>query len=1078
MVRAGNRRSLPVHRSKLRVQLFTIAAAALASGVATASPDGSNSSVRSLHMRAGSSHSTPARLRLAAMKKQPTPTPAPTDPAPEPAPPPEGAEPPPPPPEGPPTGDANTAEPAPGNTDEELAKMAAEAEKAAENGEGTVGSEVIEVTGSLVDRKTLDTPAPVTVLDREILKATGQTNVGSILQTLPAASNGVTVAFNNGGDGSTRVNLRGLGTARTLVLLNGRRVVPSGLGADSSVDLNIIPLAMVERVEVLKDGASAIYGSDAIGGVVNVITRNDFNGTEATLYTGGTSHGDGFNYDASVVTGASYSKGNVVFSAGYSQQNPILAGDRDFSYAQRSYDFSDSETHGQVSGNGSFSTPGGFLVWDDGVDDADVGGGNATWAALKTSCPSGACGRDAGSSVYRDFNAAGNSDELDPMTHKPLGDLYNFQPDNYLTIPLRRYNIFSEGNYKLSDHVSAEFEALYVNRKSDQALAPEVLTFDQYDFGVDRDSIYNPFSRDVLFYRRRLTEGGRRQDKQNVDTFRIVTGFTGDIPEDAPALKNWKWEISFNYGRTQSTNVHTGSLVLSHLKNATGPSFVDAGGVAHCGTPTAPGPSDCVPADVLGAGSPVTGQPGSISAAALHYLTYTGVQFGFNDQKTVLAQTHGQIAKTPWDGDVALAFGADYRKEAGGFQPDALVAIGDSTTNAAEPTGGDYNVGEAFGEISIVPVTNRKAAKYLEIDGAFRAYDYSNFGSGATWKASALYKVPQGISVRGTYSTAFRAPSVLDLYLGNSDNFNNVKDPCDTTKAPVTDPTVRQNCFGSKASGGDGFPENFKDPNSQLRSKVGGNPDLQPETAKVLTAGVVIEPEKVKGLAATVDYYRVNISNAIQALGEDVILNQCYGQVVRQNCNLIQRDPNNGAIELITNTNTNVGGNDASGIDYAISYDHDFGGPGRFRFNLEGSYLLTYDLVTATGKVFGIGVYDLGAFPKVKTNFSTIWGKGHLGAGFNVRTVAGFKECNNNDCSRKKDGSLGGVRGVDNNVTGDIFANFNTKDALGTTTIGVGMNNVADTPPPFIYNGFYANSDASTYDFIGRYMYVRLSQTF
>src|SRR5262249_39299668 len=163
--------------------------------------------------------------------------------------------------------------PAGGNTDEELAKMAAEAEKAAESGgEGTVGTEVIEVTGSLVDRKTLDTPAPVTVIDREILQATGQMNVGSILQTLPAQANGVNVNFNNGGDGSTRVNLRGLGSARTLVLLNGRRMVPVGTGADASVDLNVIPLAMIERVEILKDGASAIYGSDAIGGVVNVIT--------------------------------------------------------------------------------------------------------------------------------------------------------------------------------------------------------------------------------------------------------------------------------------------------------------------------------------------------------------------------------------------------------------------------------------------------------------------------------------------------------------------------------------------------------------------------------------------------------------------------------------------------------------------------------------------------------------------------------------------------------------------------------------------------------------------------------------
>ncbi|HTJ41431.1 MAG TPA: TonB-dependent receptor [Kofleriaceae bacterium] len=1017
------------------------------------------------------------------MKKQPdqptpAPTPTPDQPTPPdnggtPTPPPEGGTPPTPPPdEGtppPPPPPDNGAAPA-GNTDDELAKMAAEAEKAAENGEGTVGSEVIEVTGSLVDRKTLDTPAPVTVIDREILKASGLTNVGSIMQTLPANSNGLTVAFNNGGDGTVKVNLRGLGTARTLVLINGRRVVPGGLGADSSVDLNTIPLAMVERVEVLKDGASAIYGSDAIGGVVNVITRNDFKGTEATLYTGATSHGDGNVYDASIVTGASYSKGNVVFSAGYNQQDPIFAGDRDFSRAQYSFDFSNTNSHGTIQGNGSSSTPNGLLLWDDGVDDADAGGGNALWDQLKVDCPSGFCTRDGSNSPYRDFSFDGNSDELNAMGQR-AGDLYNFQPENYLTIPLRRYNIFSTGTYKLSDHINAEYEALYVNRKSDQSLAAEPLFFDQYPFGIAHDSIYNPFNRDVFFYRRRVVEAGDRTDKQNVDTFRMVVGLNGEIPEDAPALKNWKWEASFNYGRTQATNAHAGSFILSHLGNAVGPSYYDAMGAPKCGTPTSPGPSDCVPANFLGAA-------GSLTPEMLKYLTYTGIAFGFNDQKTVLAQAHGQIAKTPWDGDIALALGADYRKETGGFQSDPLAATGDTTTNANEPTSGDYNVGEAFGELSIVPVTNRKAAKYLELDGAFRAYDYSTFGSGVTWKASALYKVPQGISFRGTYSTAFRSPSIADLFSGQSDNFNNVSDPCDTTNGPVTDPTVAHNCFAPVSQGGDGLPMDFQDPQSQLKSKVGGNPKVGPESADVLTAGIVIEPEKVKGFAITFDYYKIKIDNAITSLGEDVILNQCYGQSNRQNCNLISRNPNTQAITLISNLQTNVGGEDSSGIDYAVSYDHDFGGPGRFRFNWEGTYLLTQDLITATGKVFGIGVYDLGAFPRYKNNVGVIWGKGHLGAGANVRMISGFKECDNNDCSKKDDGTLGGVRGVDSNVTGDIFLNFSTKDAMGTTSLAVGVNNVADTPPPFIYNGFYANSDASTYDFMGRFMYVRLSQMF
>src|SRR6185436_13049137 len=197
-----------------------------------------------------------------------------------------------------------TANQAPSLSDEELAKLAEQEAK----------TEVITVTGSLIGRKEVDSPSPVSVVDKEKLQSAGITNVGDILQKIPAQGNAINAQNNNGGDGSTRVNLRSLGTNRTLVLLNGRRVVPSGLGADDSVDFGTIPLAMIERVEVLKDGASAIYGSDAVAGVVNVITRSNFNGTEASLYTGTSQKGDGNNYDLSFVTGHSSSKGNVMFA--------------------------------------------------------------------------------------------------------------------------------------------------------------------------------------------------------------------------------------------------------------------------------------------------------------------------------------------------------------------------------------------------------------------------------------------------------------------------------------------------------------------------------------------------------------------------------------------------------------------------------------------------------------------------------------------------------------------------------------------------------------------------------------------
>ena len=242
-------------------------------------------------------------------------------------------EPPPPPPTEPAPTPGNAGTGTPELSDEELSKLAEQEAKA----------EVITVTGSLIGRKEVDSAAPVTVVDREKLDTAGVTNVGDILQRLPAQGNATNAQNNNGGDGSTRIDLRGLGTGRTLVLLNGRRVVPSGLGADDSVDIGTIPLAMIERVEVLKDGASAIYGSDAVAGVVNIITRTSFDGTDARVYAATSQHGDGTNYDLSFVTGQSTKKGNVTFSAGYQQQQPVMARDRTFSATTSKYNYACSD---------------------------------------------------------------------------------------------------------------------------------------------------------------------------------------------------------------------------------------------------------------------------------------------------------------------------------------------------------------------------------------------------------------------------------------------------------------------------------------------------------------------------------------------------------------------------------------------------------------------------------------------------------------------------------------------------------------------------------------------------------------
>lgn len=1052
------------------------------SSVASAAP----STPKSLAMR----KAKPAKAKKPVRTAQPTPAP---DPAPQPDVPPDEPpdqppveEPPPPPP------DPTPVEPTP------PVEGVVEGEVEAETEEGTVeltpeelallkeqeeaAGEVIVVTGSSFERRELTTPAPVTVLDRSDLDSAGMATVGDILQNLPAQSNAINIQFNNGGDGSTRVNLRGLGTARTLVLMNGRRIVPGGTGADASVDLNAIPLAMIERVEVLKDGASALYGSDAMGGVVNIITRSDFEGAEANFFTGMSQRGDGVTFDASFVNGAKWKKGNVVFAAGYSDLRPVWAGDREFSRAQRILDFGAADMDGDgrignweeeqtVIDAGSSATPQGRLRTDedgDGLPDP----GNAAWDDLVQDCPSGVCTLDAETGQWRDFNFG---DETG------ANDFFNFQPDNYLITPLKRYNVFSQGNYELRDGARAFFEAQYMNRSSDQSLASEPLFVDLTGLTISQDSIYNPFGKDISSYRRRLIEMGRRRSFQEVNTFRTVVGLDGQLPEDLPALKNWKWEVSYNFGRTNATQMNEGNLIVSRIQNAIGPSMMDDAGNPICvgvaGDPTTQIP-DCVPLDLLG-GAAANGGAGSITPEMASYLTFSGVTGGFNEQQTALATMRGQLAKTPWGGDLSLALGADYRVESGAFTPDPLTATGDTTGNAIEPIAGEYDVREGFAELSFVPVIGKGAIEWAELDFALRAFDYQNFGSGVTYKAGGLVRTSAGVAVRGTYSTAFRAPSIGELYSGTFDSFPSATDPCDTTlNGPLPPGPTRDQCIADGLN-----PDTFQNEVSQIRTQVGGNPDLQEETANILTAGIVIEPKPVKGLSLTVDYFNFAIKDSIQAIGADIILSNCYQLRDQASCDKIHRLPGSGLINFIEDTATNVGANDTSGIDVAIAYDHSrpFG---RLRHQLEGTYLLTYTATQANGQVInGVGVYDLGVNPRVKANFTTAWAKAGWNAGINVRYIHEMKECADNFCFFEDDPDdpmdVPPIeRDVDRNITADLFGGYTLKSSAGTTTLAVGINNVMDQDPPKIYNGFLAESDAATYDYLGRYYYFRMSQLF
>jgi outer membrane receptor protein involved in Fe transport len=647
------------------------------------------------------------------------------------------------------------------------------------------------------------------------------------------------------------------------------------------------------------------------------------------------------------------------------------------------------------------------------------------------------------------------------------GDLYNYQPVNYLFTPSQRYNAFGKGHYNLGDHANAFFEGLYINRQSDQQLAPEPFLA---AVPISGQSIYNPIGADVYDYRRRLEEFGPRRSLQNIDTFRVVTGLQGKTPEDA-ILPSWKWEVSYNYGHTVGTQRNEGNLILSRLANALGPSFIDPNGKPKCGAPGAE-IDGCVPMNIMG-------PSGSITTAMRDYVTFTGVNSGYNDQKTALAQAGGRLAKLPNGGDISLALGADYRQEAGGSTPDPLTATGDTTGNAYAPTYGKYNVAEGYGELSVVPVSGLTGLDWLEIDLAARGFRYNTFGSGLTYKGGALLKTFGGFAVRGTYSTAFRAPSVAELYSGRADNFPASTDPCDTdtdgdgvSDGPIQDPVTAKRCMQQ------GVPANAVFGTSQQRTVEGGNPALKAETAKVFTGGIVFEPPALKGLSITLDYFRVDIQKAIQSLGAQIILANCYTRDQDDACNAIHRDPQKqGAIDFIEDPLSNVGGTTTDGIDFAVAHDISTSA-GRFHQQFEGQYLHKYTLDNTFQLLQGVGYYDLGVYPKIKANFSTSWASKHFDAGAILRYIGGYKECMDNDCNNPDNLAMGYERSVSQYFIASLFGGYTTKTGAGTTRFTLGVNNILDQRPPLIYIGFAGDSDASTYDYMGRYVYARMSQLF
>lgn len=928
--------------------------------------------------------------------------------------------------------------------------------------------ERIEVTGSRIKRADMEGANPVQVISRQDMINTGINNVGDLLQEIPSvAGAGTNQSINNGGSGAIRVSLRGLGSERTLVLLNGRRIVASGTGADSSVDLSTIPTAIIKRVEVLKDGASAIYGSDAIGGVVNIITRDDFEGLEFNAARDqSTTNGDGASTDIDFIAGIASDKGAVVMSGYFSRQEAQWSGDRDWSKFEYNMDPDTFEiTKGGSSAppwgryNGINSANPANLTQQSVDDDGELLFNKDGTPVMQL--PTGTCnsfthgaGSGPGQSDPTDFSNPNGYDCWDWDK-----DTYNYAPVNYHLLPVERYGLTVQGNYEINEHFNFFSEASYSHRSASTKLAPEPLApliFFGYDGApYSADNYYNQqfgpkdMNGDTVQiddWRRRVVETGGRSDNYTLNTTRFVAGFNGDIND------NWGYEFSYIYGKNENSNRTGGNFNLDKVALAVGPSFMDENGNVVCGTAENP-IAGCVSLNTFG----IPGSDTEISQEMLQYVTFEGHDVGENEQQIISLAVFGDAFELP-AGTVGVAFGLEHREEKGADYPDALVALGVTTGSSRLATEGSYSVDEAYFEAAIPLLSDAPFAESLDMDLAVRYSDYDTFGDTTNYKLGIKWRPMDDLMARGTLSTAFRAPSTSDLFGGTGITYPTVSDPCSTNATAY--------CIA------DGVPAGgYEALGDQLRQKTGGNPNTGAEEADIFTVGLVYSPDFVDGLSFTVDYWNIELTNAIsEGIGPDVILNGCASR--GDYCDQISRWPD-GNVKLIDDVTTNVGGIDSTGYDFNVRYstETDFGD---LSVNLDSTYYKKYDKTLADGTVQAHAGWYMkdgdGNFAEWKHTLNFNLRQDDWTAVWSVRYIDEVQE----NWSQWWTETVA-TRTIDSQVIHNARFTYFATDYM---SVAVGLDNVFDEDPPFAASGFNDNTDPRTYATNGRHVNASVSLKF
>ncbi|HCT29083.1 MAG TPA: TonB-dependent receptor [Stenotrophomonas sp.] len=905
----------------------------------------------------------------------------------------------------------------------------------------------IQVTGSAIRSVDIETQQPIIAITRSMIEHQGFTTIADLLQNLtstgaPAISRARALASGEN-VGGYYADIRNLGATRTLVLVNGKRL---GATTGGLQDLSQIPMSAVERIDVLKDGASALYGSDAIAGVVNIITRKDYDGLEVSVQHGQFSQGDGKDSTFSLVTGARGERGGYTLALEYQKSDPVFARDRSFSkYGGAGPDYPGADWS-NISQNGSWCDP----------------------ALYKC---------NTGDAVFKTLNRGGNP--KNPNDYHPItpAEFANGNEQMHLQTGIERRSLFLSTDYALTDQIKFSTDIGYNERITDQQIAGYPYQSTKFGTPLAAGSVFNPVGRNVEF-NRRLWELPRTTESK-LKSLRIAPSLSGYFEL---ATKTYDWEVGALFNRNEVTKTGRGDMSLIASRQALGASYLDANGVARCGTAASP-VSGCLawnpllPFGVAGAGS--------LSDPELQrFLFPTFTDTGITKTRSYFANISGPVIDLP-AGELSVALGYQYRKEEGRFVPDAFAQSRQSTALGASTTAGDYSLNEFFAEVNVPVLRDLPFAKELTVNLATRYSDYSNFGSTTNSKASFAWRPIEELMIRGTFAEGFRAPSISDLYGGLGTSFETYVDPCGTG--------ATNSVNGNAACNAAGVPLGYQQLNQSLKPcasypcatpdefTTGSNPKLRPEESKSKTVGVVWSPRWVDGLDINLDWYSYKITNMIIQDSVDRILRDCYVLGNASRCGSIKR-AGDGHITSMFYGLANLGAMETEGWDLGIRYRLPEFSFGRFTLDLQNSYVSRYDEQNqnSAGETIMMGRIGQPGIFRLRSNLGVNWQLGNFTTQYTLRYYSGMVEsCVPNRPCTLPDRYAYGEPDAQRRVGGNAFHDIQVSYKLPWNgTVALGSNNVFNHQGPIMFSKpsssfpYYGGFD------IGRTVYVKYSQRF